>query len=67
MASITVTFPDGAQKAFDSGVAVIDVANAVSKRLAESAFVAKVDGQLRDLSSKLERDASVSILTDKNA
>jgi threonyl-tRNA synthetase len=67
MASITVTLPDGAQKAFDSGVAVIDVANAVSKRLAESAFVAKVDGQLRDLSSKLERDASVSILTDKNA
>jgi threonyl-tRNA synthetase len=61
MGSVTITFPDGSQKAFDSGVAVIDVANAVSKRLAESAFVARVDGQLRDLSSKLDNDASLNL------
>src|SRR5882724_9836769 len=67
MGSVTITFPDGSRKAFDSGVAVIDVANTVNKRLAESAFVAKVDGQLRDLSSKLEDDASLNILTDKSS
>src|SRR5436309_2691924 len=67
MGSITITLPDGSQKGFDSGVTVMDVANSVSKRLAESAFVAKVDGQLRDLSSKLEKDVSVNILTDRNA
>ncbi|PYV90174.1 MAG: hypothetical protein DMG05_11220, partial [Acidobacteria bacterium] len=49
MNSITVTLPDGSQKEFESGVTVLEVANSVNKRLADSAIVAKVDGQLRDL------------------
>ena len=67
MNSIIVTFPDGSQKKFDPGVTVLDVANSVSKQLAESAVVAKVDGQLRDLSSRLEKDAKVNILTERNS
>ena len=67
MNSITVTLPDGSQKEFESGVTVLEVANSVNKRLADSAIVAKVDGQLRDLSSRLEKDAKVNILTDKNS
>jgi threonyl-tRNA synthetase len=67
MNSITVTLPDGSQKEFESGVTVLQVANSVNKRLAESAIVAKVDGQLRDLSSRLEKDAKVNLLTDKNS
>jgi len=67
MNSITVTLPDGSQKEFESGVTVLEVANSVNKRLADSAIVAKVDGQLRDLSSRLEKDAKVNLLTDKNS
>src|SRR5262249_39666187 len=66
MSTVTVTLPDGSHKTFDSGVAVIDIANSISSRLAEAAFVAKVNGELRDLSSKVVKDANISILTDRN-
>ncbi len=65
MSQITVTLPDGSQKQFESGVTVSEVASSVSKRLAESALVAKVDGLLTDLSIRLDKDAQVTVLTDK--
>jgi threonyl-tRNA synthetase len=67
MGSIAITLPDGSRKAFDSGIKVIDVATAISKPLAESAFVARVNGQLRDLSSSVEKDATLKILTDRDS
>jgi threonyl-tRNA synthetase len=44
----------------------LEVANSIGKRLAEAAIVAKVDGQLTDLSRRIEKDSSLAILTDKN-
>src|SRR3954452_623325 len=66
MKEIRVTFPDGSQKTFEAGIKVTEITHCVSKGLAESAVVARVDGRLTDLSSRLDRDAKVTILTDRN-
>src|SRR5687767_1019227 len=66
MNQITVTLPDGSQKRFESGVTAAEVASSISKRLAESALVAKVNGRLADLSTRLEKDSQVTVLTDIN-
>jgi len=66
MPDIHVTLPDGSAKAYPAGTAPLDVAQSISKRLAEDAIVAKVDGELWDLTRPLEGDASVQILTTKD-
>ncbi len=66
MSQITVTLPDGGQNTFESGATVLEVARFLGKRLAQAALVAKVDGRLVDLSTKLEKDASVKILTEQD-
>jgi threonyl-tRNA synthetase len=67
MGQISITLPDGSAKPFESGVTPLDIANSISKRLAESALVAKVDGRLTDLFRPIDRDANVSILTERNS
>ncbi|MEN6608379.1 MAG: threonine--tRNA ligase [Bryobacteraceae bacterium] len=66
MSSINVTLPDGSRQEFPSGVRPIDIAKKISSRLADDAVVARVDGQLCDLTRPLETDVSVEILTSRN-
>ena len=67
MSEVLVTLPDGSQKPFPEGTRPLDIALSISKRLAEEAMLAKVNGNLWDLTRPLEGDASVSILTTKDA
>ena len=66
MSQITVTLPDGSQKEFDSGTTVLEVARSIGSRLARAALVGKVDGQLVDLTTSLDSDAAVTILTERD-
>ena len=66
MSQITVTLPDGSHKNFDSGVSVVEVAHSIGPRLARAALVAKVDGRLVDLATRLDSDAAVAILTERD-
>src|SRR3954453_23801449 len=66
MSSITVTLPDGSTQQVPSGSTPLDVAKSISPRLADDAVVARVNGQMFDLTRPLESDASVQILTSKN-
>jgi len=63
---ITVSLIDGSQKAMPAGSTPLDLAKAISSRLADDALVAEVNGQLWDLNRPLDGDATVKILTTKN-
>ncbi|CDD70810.1 threonine--tRNA ligase [Sutterella sp. CAG:397] len=60
---ITVTLPDASRREYEAGVTVADVAQSIGAGLAKAALCGKVDGKLVDLSYKLEKDASVAIVT----
>jgi threonyl-tRNA synthetase len=66
MNSYTVTLPDGSQQSVPQGTRPIDIARSISPRLASDAIVARVNGELYDLTRPLEGDARVEILTAKN-
>ncbi|HEX7281877.1 MAG TPA: threonine--tRNA ligase, partial [Vicinamibacterales bacterium] len=66
MSQVTVTLPDGSTRQIPSGAPVRAVAEAISPRLADAAYVAYVDDRLVDLTHPLTQDASVRIVTNKN-
>jgi threonyl-tRNA synthetase len=59
----TITLPDGKTKSFDKPVTGAEVAASIGAGLAKAAIGVKIDGQLRDLSALIERDASIEIVT----
>ncbi len=63
---IKVKLPDGSNKELPKGSTALDVAKAISPRLADAALAAKSDGNIIDVGRPLERDAELRILTDKD-
>ncbi len=61
-----ITLPDGQRRSFDQPVTVAEVAAAIGPGLARAALAGRVDGRLVDTSYRLERDAAVAIVTDKD-
>jgi len=66
MSSITVTLPDGSKQNVPQGTRPLDIASSISPRLASDSIVARVNGQLYDLTRPLEEDAQLEILTTRN-
>jgi threonyl-tRNA synthetase len=66
MPQVAVTLPDGATRSFPMGSTVRDVAEAISPRLAQAALAAVVEDRLVDLTTKLERDVPVRIVTSSS-
>jgi len=60
-----ITLPDGSVKEFEGSVTALDVAESIGSRLAKAAVGAKVDGALCDLSTPIDRDCELSIVTEK--
>ncbi len=60
---IQATLPDGSIKAFAGPVTLAEVAAAIGQGLARAALAGTVDGQLVDLSHRLEADALVTVVT----
>jgi threonyl-tRNA synthetase len=66
-AQITITLPDGATKSVPAGTTVADfVRTQIGPGLAKSALYARVDGEDKDLSAKLDHDAKIAIVTPKD-
>ncbi len=61
-----ITLPDGSQRPFDKPITVAELASSIAKSLGQAALAGKVDGKLVDISAVLDKDAKVSIITDKN-
>ncbi|HXB71732.1 MAG TPA: threonine--tRNA ligase [Candidatus Acidoferrales bacterium] len=66
MSSIEITLPDGSKKPVAAGTSPLEIAKSISPRLADAAIVAKVNGELYDLTRPLESDATVQLLTAKD-
>ena len=60
---IAITLPDGSVRHFPAAVSGADVAQAIGPGLAKAALAVKIDGVVRDLATRIERDARVAILT----
>ena len=56
---IKITFPDGSIKEFDRGVSALDIAKSISNRFANDVLVCRVNGLLKDLTTKIEKDSSI--------
>jgi threonyl-tRNA synthetase len=64
---INIRLPDGAVRRFEAPVTVAQVAQSIGPGLAKAALAGKVDGKLVDTSHVIDRDASVAVVTDKDA
>ncbi|MEY4464025.1 MAG: Threonyl-tRNA synthetase [Pseudomonadota bacterium] len=63
---INISFPDSSVKQFEKDVTAFEVANAISISLAKAAMVAEINGELKDLSTVIENDCKLRILTAKD-
>ena len=63
---IDVKLPDGSLKRFEQPVTVAAVAAAIGAGLAKAALAGCVNGRLVDLSTTIDTDADLAIITDKN-
>ncbi len=58
-----ITFPDGSSRDFPKGTTGLDIAGAISHRLAKEALGVKVNNEVQDLTLPINDDAQVQILT----
>ncbi|MEC7474032.1 MAG: threonine--tRNA ligase [Pseudomonadota bacterium] len=63
----TITLPDGSQRSFDHPVTVAEVAQSIGAGLAKATLAGKVDGRLVDACDLIDADASLQIITPKDA
>ncbi len=63
MSKIKVKLPDNSVKEISKGTTAHQVAQSIGHRLANSALVAKIDTDLKDLSYRIEKDCNLKFLT----
>jgi len=63
---VKITLPDGSDRQFDGSVTGADVAADIGPGLAKAALAIRVDGEMKDLSTVIEADSEVAILTSKD-
>ena len=64
---LKITLKDGAVREVENGSTVLDFVKGFSNSLAKKALAAKVDGETKDLTTVLDHDAKVEILTFDDA
>ena len=64
---ITITLPDGSRREFEQAPTVAEVAASIGAGLAKAALAGKLDGKLVDTSHRIEANAALAIVTDRDA
>jgi threonyl-tRNA synthetase len=64
--TIKVRLPDGSELEAQKGTTLREIAEGIGPRLAKAAYVAAVDGRVVDLSRRLDSDAAIRILTERD-
>ncbi|MBT5109042.1 MAG: threonine--tRNA ligase [Rhodospirillaceae bacterium] len=60
---VAITLPDGSVREYDGPVTGEQVAASIGPGLAKAAVIVKIDGEQRDLSFQIDRDAALQIIT----
>jgi threonyl-tRNA synthetase len=61
-----IRLPDGSSKSFPHPVTVAEIASAIGAGLARAALAGKVNGKLVDTGFRVDSDAEVSIVTERD-
>jgi len=64
---IRISLPDGSVREYPAPLTVAEVAASIGAGLAKAALAGKVDGELVDTSHRIDADATLAIVTDKDA
>lgn len=64
---VTITLPDGSRREYEQAPSIAQIAASIGAGLAKATVAGSVDGRLVDASDLVERDASVRIITPKDA
>ncbi len=64
---ITLSFPDGSSRDFETGVTGLEVATSISEGLARNALAVGVNGEVRDLNRPIDEDSDIRIFTWNDA
>jgi len=62
-----ITLPDGSQRNFENAVTVMDVAKDIGPGLAKATIAGRVNEQLVDACELIENDATLAIITSRDA
>jgi len=66
MSPLKITLPDGSARTFEGTTTGADIAASIGPGLAKAAMAIEVDGEMKDLSAPITKDASVRLITLKN-
>jgi len=58
-----ITLTNGESREFQNGMSALDIAAAISHKLAKKALAARIDGAVKDLNTVIDADCRVEILT----
>ena len=61
-----ITLPDGSLRSFADPITVLELAQSIGPGLAKATLAGVVDGKTVDASYRIDRDATVSIITDRS-
>jgi threonyl-tRNA synthetase len=64
---IRISLPDGSVREYPAPLTVAEVAASIGSGLAKAALAGKVNGELVDTSHRIDADARLAIVTDKDA
>ena len=64
--SLVITLPDGSTRSFDGPVSGADIAADIGPGLARAAIAVAIDGEVKDLVTRIDSDAQVAIITRKS-
>ncbi len=60
---IKITLPDGSVREYEMGITAMDIAKSISEGLARKVLAASVNGEVCDMSSPINQDATFKLLT----
>jgi len=63
---VKITLPDGSAREFENPPSVLEVAAAIGPGLARAALAGRVNGKLVDTSFRIERDAELAVITERD-